>query len=343
MIIREYTGKETLHPYGKYFLALEAPGDENPPRRNMKTVSVAPNQRARLDFTNDLMVPDEPEEEPDTEVPEDIELDDVPAVGDDDAEDDLSDIELPDAGQAQTPEADDADTDDPDTDVDIELPDVEGDGEDVTVDGTPTDPEDTEDFTMDPPPTGEGEGENPDDNTDYTQDTAPDAPENETPPGTGDDADNTDYTDTGNDSTDAGNTEGNQENSGNNEEKGPGLEYDSVRQYNLFKEFMKLRSSIDTYITKLESCISDDAESNLIIKNATSKFRDIYNLVTDYMMMKFELCTYVQNLLFFERQVATVNLVFKLLRTADDLYGKEKDRRSRSQKRPAGKSKRKQK
>ena len=110
MIIREYTGKETLHPYGKYFLALEAPGDENPPRRNMKTVSVAPNQRARLDFTNDLTVPDEPEEEPDTEVPEDIELDDVPAVGDDDAEDDLSDIELPDAGQAQTPEADDADT-----------------------------------------------------------------------------------------------------------------------------------------------------------------------------------------------------------------------------------------
>ena len=196
---------------------------------------------------------------------------------------------------------------------------------------------------MDPPPTGEGEGENPDDNTDYTQDTAPDAPENETPPGTGDDADNTDYTDTGNDSTDAGNTEGNQEDSGNNEEKGPGLEYDSVRQYNLFKEFMKLRSSIDTYITKLESCISDDAESNLIIKNATSKFRDIYNLVTDYMMMKFELCTYVQNLLFFERQVATVNLVFKLLRTADDLYGKEKERRSRPTKRAAGKSKRKQK
>ena len=105
------------------------------------------------------------------------------------------------------------------------------------------------------------------------------------------------------------------------------MEYDSVRKYNLYKEFSRLRSSVSTYIAKLESCISDDQDSNQIIKECTRRFREIHDLITDYMMMKYELCNYVQNLLFYQKMIATVQMVFKLLKTANRLYEKGKDAR----------------
>lgn len=343
MIIRERKDEKERFPYGRLFLSMEAPGDEAP-RRNMKTVTVQPNQRARLDFTNNLVVDDEPADTDDA-IPDDIDLGDEADVGDDapaTPDNAPEDIDLPEPGQPQTPDTDvPADIELPEGDVevdleDIELPDEGEPNQTVTVGGESDNPADTEDFTAsdtpgtdtattaDQPGTTEEE-----DNTDYTQGTAPDAPEIDPPPEdtTGDD--NTDYTDVGggDDTQDQGDT-GTDNTTGDNnqgEQDGPGLEYDSVRQYNLFKEFMKLRTALDTYITKLEGCISDDPESNLIIKKATSKFRDVYTLVTDYMLMKFELCTYVQNLLFFEKQVATTTLIFKLLRTADELYVKQTD------------------
>lgn len=342
MIIRERKDEKERFPYGRLFLSMEAPGDEAP-RRNMKTVTVQPNQRARLDFTNNLVVDDEPADTDDA-IPDDIDLGDEADVGDDapaTPDDAPEDIDLPEPGQPQTPDTDvPADIELPEGDVevdleDIELPDDDEPNQTVTVGGETNDPADTEDFTASDTPgadtettAGQPGTTEEEDNTDYTQDTAPDAPEIDPPPEdtTGDD--NTDYTDVGGDDTqDQGDT-GTDDTTGQDnqgEQDGPGLEYDSVRQYNLFKEFMKLRTALDTYITKLEGCISDDPESNLIIKKATSKFRDVYTLVTDYMLMKFELCTYVQNLLFFEKQVATTTLIFKLLRTADDLYVKQTD------------------
>lgn len=153
------------------------------------------------------------------------------------------------------------------------------------------------------------------DNTDYTQDdTGAPADGQSTPDqGNGDDIDFTDTGDDGAADNQAPSEDATQDN-GDNQKRGPGLEYDSVRKYNLYKEFARLRMAIDSYITKLESCISDDPESNHVIKICTTKFREMYDLITDYMMMKFELCTYIQNLLFYQRQITTVHLIFKLLK-----------------------------
>ena len=107
------------------------------------------------------------------------------------------------------------------------------------------------------------------------------------------------------------------------------MEYDSVRKYNLYKEFMKLRTAVDGYITKLEACISDDPRSNQVIKTATEKFRELYDLITDYMMMKFELCTYIQNLLFYQRQVATVQLLFALLKETSQMQKSEEEKETK--------------
>ena len=123
----------------------------------------------------------------------------------------------------------------------------------------------------------------------------------------------------------------NQDNA-NNQKRGPGLEYDSVRKYNLYKEFMKLRTAVDGYITKLEACISDDPRSNQVIKMATERFRELYDLITDYMMMKFELCTYIQNLLFYQRQVATVQLLFALLKETSQIQKSEEEKEAKDAK-----------
>lgn len=158
------------------------------------------------------------------------------------------------------------------------------------------------------------------DNTDYTQDdTGAPADGQSTPDqGNGDDIDFTDTGDDGATDNQAPSEDAIQDN-GDNQKRGPGLEYDSVRKYNLYKEFARLRMAIDSYITKLESCISDDPVSNHVIKICTTKFREMYDLITDYMMMKFELCTYIQNLLFYQRQITTVHLIFKLLKEVNQV------------------------
>ena len=438
--------KEPKHPgYGKYFLASEAPGDNLPLRRNMKVITVNPSRRARLDFTNDLVVPDEPEPELpemddslDLDLPDiddgDTSVGDLPEIDDDNVSDlDLPDLNLPDVDDTRTqndpaqdmelpdppeldlpenpsgssvddldlPEIDDPVPDIPDTnldlpeldndepDMELDLPDVpgeddipntvielphidddvqstniqvnpgdnDGDNTDYTdtndevqstnIQVNPDDSGDGTDFAADPntldlPPTdGTDPGTDPTtntdnnaDNTDYTQqgDGGNDTGTVDASPAPDGGGDDVDFTQTGDDtgSNAQSPTEGdtNQVND-DNQKRGPGLEYDSVRKYNLYKEFARLRTAIDSYISKLESCISDDPESNHVIKICTTKFREMYDLITDYMMMKFELCTYIQNLLFYQRQIATVHLIFTLLQEANKGQKSEKEKNKR--------------
>lgn len=277
---------------------------------------------------------------PDVELPNDIDtgdvdLDDLPDDVPDDPDLDIPDLDddtiansLPSVGDADLPIVDD-----PTQSTNINVtPDTNGE-EDFT--GTTDVPQSTnvavtpdngngqEDYTAEPEPVPDLNTEVPP--ADNQQGAAP-APDD------GANADNTDYT-----QAPAGNQndpnaqqqpstpDANQDNA-NTQKRGPGLEYDSVRKYNLYKEFMKLRTAVDGYITKLEACISDDPRSNQVIKTATTKFRELYDLITDYMMMKYELCTYIQNLLFYQRQVATVQLIFALLKETNQMQKSEEER-----------------
>lgn len=270
------------------------------------------------------------------DLPEDFgDLADLP----DDLGDDPDDLNLPDLDDDtianSLPSVGDADlpiVDDPTQSTNINVtPDTNGE-EDFT--GTTDAPQSTnvavtpdngngqEDYTAEPEPVPDLNTEVPP--ADNQQGAAP-APDD------GANADNTDYT-----QAPAGNQndpnaqqqpatpDANQDNA-NTQKRGPGLEYDSVRKYNLYKEFMKLRTAVDGYITKLEACISDDPRSNQVIKTATTKFRELYDLITDYMMMKYELCTYIQNLLFYQRQVATVQLIFALLKETNQMQKSEEE------------------
>lgn len=109
------------------------------------------------------------------------------------------------------------------------------------------------------------------------------------------------------------------------EKKGPGLEYDSTRKYNLYKEYMSLYNAISNYITKLENNIRDDIQANQIIKEATNRLREIKDLTYDYMTIKFEISTYTQSLVFYQTLIVSVQMVFNLLANIQDEKEKKRE------------------
>ena len=277
MILRSYPHRNI---YGKYFLAVEAPGDEevteeNKPRRNIKVVSVKPDNRKRKDFTD--VGGDEEQQEQTQEENMPVVSDDGPDTGGDEdfASDEPEATNVPDEGNG-------------DENVEVNQPNED-------------------------PPTTTDEGNAPD---------AGDENENgDTGPDTGGDDDFTDTGDSGGDdeadtSTDAGESSG---------EKGkPGIEYDSTRKYMLYLEFISLYNSCENYISKLETIIKDDIDENRAIQKCSNTLREIRNLLYDYMTIRFTSDSYVQSLLFYQKMIVSVQLVFKQIKVVRELkHGKK--------------------
>ena len=283
--------KSTTSSYGKYFLAFEAPRKNNPE----VTVEPEDDETDIVPETDDIT----PEEDDVTPEVDDVEpeMDDVTPETDD-VEPESDDV---------TPEPDDVEvepaTDDMDVvpeedDVTPEVDDVEPEMDDVTPETDDVEPESDDNFNNQ---NADTQPETSDDNADDVQ---PDT-----------DFNNQDDDGDVQPATDDGSQSDNNQNS-----KGPGLEYDSTRKYNLFKEYMSLYNALDNYVSKLEDSISDNLPMNQVIKVAVNKLREIKDLTYDFMMIKFELSSYVQSLLFYQNLIVSVQLVFNLIKKA-----KEKD------------------
>ena len=95
----------------------------------------------------------------------------------------------------------------------------------------------------------------------------------------------------------------------------PGVELDSTRKYNLYREFMSLYNACDNYISKLENILRNDYDENQIILISVNNLREIKDIVSDYMTIRFQINTYVQSLLFYQKMIVAVQLVFKLLKS----------------------------
>ena len=76
---------------------------------------------------------------------------------------------------------------------------------------------------------------------------------------------------------------------------------------------MSLSNAIDNYINKLEVKMGDDADETALLKTATDKLREINDLCYDYITLKFEISTYVQSLLFFQKLVVMIQMVFDMI------------------------------
>ena len=277
MIIATYKNNE--NKYGRFFLATEA--EPSHIHKNTKVLDVAPGRGKRIDFSK--------------------------AAQGDDYESDDSNIT-----------ADDKDLDSDDTDFnDMHLDDDEDDVGDDDTDFTSDDMGGDDDA-----PDTDGGG---DMNSDNGESTEGNDDNNDT--GGGDDApdtsgENTDFNDPTSDDNGDGNNDGDDgtpntdddPNTDNEDgEKGPGLEYASTRKYALFLNFEILLNALTNYINKLENNIGDDLNTNKILKAACTKLREIKDLCYEYMIMKFELDTYVKALLFYQNAIVMTQAVFTLL------------------------------
>ena len=158
---------------------------------------------------------------------------------------------------------------------------VDNDGDDYTA----TPPEDeTDEYTATPPEDGTGEQPPEEGGDDYTA----------TPDDDG----------TGEQPADAGATQG----------SGPGLEYDSTRKYLLFENYISLSNALTNYLSKLKNAIGDDIEQNKVIRIAMNKLTEVKELCNDYMLMRFELSGYVQSLLFYQKLIVMIQLIFDMLK-----------------------------
>lgn len=339
----EITPKHTPK-YGNYFLATEAPRKRR--RTSIRTVKSNETDIMTPDDDDDIQTPDIdieiPDEALDIQVPDDMddpedleiampledeiqtpdteiqtpdnsgtEIQTPPETGDTEIQTPEADIQTPDA-EIQTPDAEIQTPDDGGTD--IQTPD----------DGGEQDTNFNNDTAGDNPEGGEQDTnfnndiQTPDDggeqDTNFNDDNGGDNPEGgtdiQTPDGGGEEQD-TDFNDDG--GNDIQTPDGGDANNQGGDNKGPGIDYDSTRKYNLFKDFMSLYTAIDNYIFKLEDGINDDIDTNQMIKVAVNKLREIKDLTYDYMIIKFETQTYVQSLLFYQNLVVAIQIVFRLL------------------------------
>jgi chemotaxis protein histidine kinase CheA len=282
MIIKTYINKNL---YGKYFLATEAPDDEEvteeqpKPKRNVKVISVKRSNRGK-DFAAETDEEETPVEEPTPEeTTEPVE----------DAEDNADFAVDTDTAEEETPAEEPTTEETPTEETPAEEPTAEetNENQDFAADT---------DATEETPPAEEAPVDEPvEDTTDFAADTdtAEEAtPTEETPP-----------------ATDANATA--------NANNAPGVELDSMRKYNLFKEFMSLYNACDNYISKLETVLKNDYEENQIIRICVNNLREIKDILSDYMTIRFRLNSYIQSLLFHQKMVAAVQLIFNMLRSAN--------------------------
>lgn len=282
--------------YGRYFLSMEAPGDEEIPevKSNTKVIDVKPNNRRRIDFTDGAEEVEEEIPEPSEEEPinqnDDLDYSDNQDYNQDEdtiPEEQQNEVD----GTINTDQPEVIDNTDNSVDVDPNEPDISG-GEDFNQDVNTQD-----DGSTDTTPSVDGE----DTEINMEDPNGPDI-------SGGEEDFNDGAEDMGEQPIDA------QDPQSNDVKKGPGLEYDSTRKYNLFENYLSLSNAINNYITKLENNMGDNQNENQIIKKATEKLREIYSLCYDFMTMKFEISSYVQSLLFFQNLVIMVQMVFDLLK-----------------------------
>lgn len=105
--------------------------------------------------------------------------------------------------------------------------------------------------------------------------------------------------------------------------RGPGIEYDSTRKYILFKKYINLCDAIKDYSEKLNRLTNDDYNTNQIYKVAINKLQEIYDVTYDFVIMKFELSSYIQSLLFYQERISNIYRIFDFVKSSVDTVNKK--------------------
>lgn len=88
-----------------------------------------------------------------------------------------------------------------------------------------------------------------------------------------------------------------------------------MRKFKLYKRFIELHSSVEYFVTKLESIISDDESYAVTVGYVLRTLKKVEAVLRDYMVLKYQSDSNIQNIFFFEKVKATVLMTLELLRT----------------------------
>ena len=125
------------------------------------------------------------------------------------------------------------------------------------------------------------------------------------------------------DNGDSGDGSGNNGDSGQNNNQPPSdqgqdgnkaVTKDDFRKFVLYKKFMELYNSLVYYVSKLEYLVIDDYAFSCSSREVLKNFDKLTELLKDYMIIKFKSDSYLQNVFFFEKMKANINLNIEILK-----------------------------
>ena len=298
-----------LTPYEKYF--MEAPAR----RPYMRIISAFPDGRLKRFDTNMELPPeddetDTPENNADLDLVDDTDF--SANIGTDEpdepiAQDDGGLETEPPADAAEPVPENDPQEADAQTDVPAEEP-VEPTDQPTEGDTAETPDNPDEGLETEPPadtgtdaPTdddtdavGGGEGElAADDNTDFSANIDADDAGDE---GGGEDVEA--------DDTEDGTSQTGQTNNTENQLK-----------FSLYRNLKNLYITIQNYESQLDEMVASSYNFNMVIKSASNKMANLEDLMYDYMTLRFKDATYIESMEFYQKCLATLELIFELLRS----------------------------
>ena len=214
--------------------------------------------------------------------------------------------------QQQTDELSDEDFDDIDKQVDSQ---GNGKSSDLVDDRDELSDEDFDDIDK------QLDSQGNEDDEDYTQDADNNADDNKQSDDS--DTDDEDYTQDA-DNNDDDNKQSDDSDDNKSEEQTTEDKKEKYKKFNLYKDFINLRTTTDNYISRLENQISDSIECNRMYKDITNRFKNINDLAYDYMVIKFNTANYFESFLFYQRMIAAmqfnIDLLSKVRKKEENLF-----------------------
>ena len=122
------------------------------------------------------------------------------------------------------------------------------------------------------------------------------------------------------DYTDDGEAEGGEEGNGEDqeeseaEEQNPEAEDESYRKYDLFKDFINLKNTLNSYISTLGEMVGDNIEANIVITTVVNNLKDLSKMIHEFMLVKYDNTSYFQAMIFYKSCTTMIELNFDLLK-----------------------------
>lgn len=98
---------------------------------------------------------------------------------------------------------------------------------------------------------------------------------------------------------------------------------DDMRKFQLFKRFLSFHTTLDYFVKKLGESTSDDQKFSYASKMALDKFKKMSEFLKDYMLLKFQSDSFLQNSFTYEKIKASALLTMELLE--NNKYDKSQD------------------